>query len=250
MGRQAVHVQGVAFGDGQELFVDLKTGELATALGLFLFLTHGGPDVGDQQVGVAGGFGGQGGDSDAIAGLLHQIPARFKASRHGDRQLKIKLDGGVDIALAHVVAVANPGDFLALNTAAMLDVGLNVGQQLAGVKVVGQSVDHWHRGVLGEAFDNVVTEGAHHDDVDHGRHDPGAVFDRFAAPELGVFRGEEHGVAAHLGHAGLEGDAGAGGGFLKQHAEHVVIKARHRSARLVFGFHFNCTLYQLLQFAG
>jgi hypothetical protein len=55
----------------------------------------------------------------------------------------------------------------------------------------------------------VVIEGADHDHVDHAREHPRAVFDRFATAELGIARRQEHGVAAELGHAGLERDAGA-----------------------------------------
>ncbi len=48
----------------------------------------------------------------------------------------------------HVVAVARPGDRLALDGALVLLVGHDIGHQLAGVGFVGEPVDHRH----GRAF--------------------------------------------------------------------------------------------------
>ena len=52
--------------------------------------------------------------------------------------------------------------------------------------IVGEPINDGDGGVLGEALNIAMSEGADHDEVDHGRNDAGAVFDRFAATELGV----------------------------------------------------------------
>ena len=47
----------------------------------------------------------------------------------------------------------------------------------------------------------------------------GGVGDRFAPPQLQIVHAEEERVPAELGHARLEGDAGARAGMLEDHAE-------------------------------
>ena len=63
------------------------------------------------------------------------------------RNSKVELPGGVDIGLAHIVAVTDPADALAGDAAAVLDPGLDVRQQLAGVVIVGQAVDDRYAGL-------------------------------------------------------------------------------------------------------
>ena len=49
----------------------------------------------------------------------------------------------------------------------MLLPGLHIGQQLAGVELVGQCVNHRNAGVAGDLFDDIVAKGPHHDDIEH-----------------------------------------------------------------------------------
>jgi hypothetical protein len=64
--------------------------------------------------------------------------------------------GRLQPGVGHVVAVAHPGHHLALDGAAVLDEGEDVGQDLAGVELVGQAVDDGHARVLGKALDLVL----------------------------------------------------------------------------------------------
>jgi len=58
---------------------------------------------------------------DAVAIAVDEILARFEALRAGDTQFEVELLRSVDIGLAHVVAIADPGHGFALDAAAMLD---------------------------------------------------------------------------------------------------------------------------------
>ena len=69
--------------------------------------------------------------------------------------------------VAHVVRIAYPRDCLALYAAALFDVGVDVGQNLAGVIFVGQPVDHRYARIRGKAFDDGLLEGAYHHQIRH-----------------------------------------------------------------------------------
>ena len=208
--RQAVHEEGVRPGQGHHGLVDDIAGKGAQTGLLFGLLAHAGPDVGDHQVRPGHRRAGIAQQDAALAGGGEEPGVGVEALWTGEAQLKIEQRRGLQIGLAHVVAVAHPDDGAAADVAAVLEPGLHVRQQLAGVEVVGEGVDHRHTRMGGELLDDGMGEGADHDHVHHPRQDPGAVGDGLAAAELGVPGGEEDGMAAELGHAGLEGDPGAG----------------------------------------
>ena len=106
----------------------------------------------------------------------------------------------------------------------MLHVGEDVGQDLARVVLVGESVDDRHPRGGGEALDDVLLEGAHHDDVAHPRDHLGGIIHRLAAAQLRIPRVHVDGGTAQLQHAGLEGQAGAGGGLLEDHHQRTVLQ--------------------------
>ncbi len=81
-------------------------------------------------------------DLHTVAGSGEERGVWLIALGAGDAQLEVELHRRFYIGVAHVVAVADPGHGLAFDAAAMLLIGLHVGQQLAGVQVIGQAVDH------------------------------------------------------------------------------------------------------------
>jgi hypothetical protein len=87
---------------------------------------------------------------------------------------------------------------------------------------VGQAVNHRHARIGGETLDDVLAEGAHHDDVAHAAHHLAGVFHRLAAAELAVARVQVDRRAAQLVHAGLEGQPGAGRVLLEHHDQGAV----------------------------
>ena len=92
----------------------------------------------------AGGVGGVAQYADPVGVCGEQLGVGLVAPGARDFQFEIKLPGGVDIRLAHIVAIADPGHCFALDGAALLDKSLHIGEQLAGVIAVGQGVDDGH----------------------------------------------------------------------------------------------------------
>ena len=110
---------------------------------------------------------------------------------------------------------------LALDRAAMLLEGHDIGHDLAGMGGVGQRVDDGHGGVLGKLQQARMIGGADHDRIDIARQHLGRIADRLGAAELHFGAGEEQRLAAELAHADIEGDAGAGRGLLEDHRQHL-----------------------------
>jgi hypothetical protein len=148
----------------------------------------------------------------------------FVAGRRRHMDVEVEDLGRLQPGVADVVRIADPGHGLALDRAAMLDEGEDVGEDLAGVVFVGQAVDHRHPRVAGEALDDLLLEGADHDDVAHARDHLRRVLHRLAAPELRVARIEVDRRTAELVHAGLEGQARARAGLLEDHHQRAVLQ--------------------------
>ncbi len=76
----------------------------------------------------------------------------------------------------------------------------------------------------GEAIDDVLAEGADHDDVDHARDHLRRILDRLAAAQLRVACVQEHRVAAELVDAGFERQARTRGILLEDHGQRAVVQ--------------------------
>ena len=70
------------------------------------------------------------------------------------------------------------------SVALVLADGLQVGEQLAGVELVGQRVDHRDAGVRGHRLEPVLAEGPPDDGRDLPAQHPGGVLDGLAAADL------------------------------------------------------------------
>ena len=71
----------------------------------------------------------------------------------------------------------------------------------------------------GELGERGVKGGARHDGVDEAADHAGRVGHRLVAAQVDLAGAQVLGVAAELGHAGLEADARAGGGMLEDHRQ-------------------------------
>ncbi|MNF67865.1 hypothetical protein D3C84_496930 [compost metagenome] len=132
----------------------------------------------------------------------------------------------------------------------MLEEGLHVGQQLAGMEIVGQAVDHRHPRMCGEFGERAVGEGADHHRIEHARHDDGAIADRLATAELGIARRQEDGLAAELDHAGLEGETGTGGSLLEDHPQHTAFQGLVTHASVAQILQLGASTDQAVQLLG
>ena len=139
-----MHKDGVTVRYLHDVVVNTKPGEVALTLFLFFFHAHAGPDVSDDHVGITAGFGGVVQHTDTATGFVEQFSVGFVASGAGHAKLKIKQHGQIDVGVAHVVAVANPANRLSLDVTSVIKPGLHVCEHLAGVKVIGQTVNHRH----------------------------------------------------------------------------------------------------------
>ena len=221
MGRQAMHEQRVSRGMGHQFAIDLKAGEYAVAIRAFLFLAHARPDVGHYELRAAHGFGGLAHERDPAAVGRHQFRLWLETLRATDAQFEIEGRGRVDIRLADIVAVADPGHGNAGDGAAMLLPSLDVREQLAGMEIVAEGVDHRYAGICGESHQPLVIEGADGYAIDHARDHAGGVLDRLAAAELAVAGGDEQAGAVHLRHGSLECDPRAGGSLLEDQSQRL-----------------------------
>ena len=86
-----------------------------------------------------------------------------------------------------------------------------VGEQLAGVELVGERVDDRHAGVRGHLLDRGLGVGPPDDHRGLPAEHPGDVGDRLALADAGERAVDHHRVAAELGDAGGEGRPGCAG---------------------------------------
>lgn len=195
MPRKAVHELPAGLGAAAlgQLVGDLEAGEsLEAPLGLGL-LAHGHPGVGDQDVGVLDGLLGDRG-LDQLAGLGHALGGsqddllhtvrNAVAGGRGDGDVDAQHDAGSRHVEEHVVGVADPGDLHTLESQAglvgglggegLVD-GLEVGNGLERVEVIGQGVDDGHRRVLGQVGHVRVRTDAGYHARGHGGDDHGSV---------------------------------------------------------------------------
>src|SRR5882672_25647 len=222
---QAVHEERILLRRSHHVGVDLPVLEVALALLVLRLESHAGPHVRGDQVRAARRLHGVGEALvvvvvvDAGALGLDLVPGRrghvYVEVEHGSR-----LQPGV----ADVVRVADPGDRLALDRATVLDVGVDVGEHLAGVVLVGEPVDHGHARVRGEALDDLLLEGPDHHQVAHARDHLAGVLDRLAAAELRVAGIQVDRGAAELMHARFERQSRARRGLLEDHGERAVLE--------------------------
>ena len=127
------------------------------------------------------------------------------------------------IRVGHVVGrVTEVGDGLVLqvvDAASVLGDGLEVGENLAGMEVIGQGVDHRMGGVLGHFFDAALAEGAPHHTVSHAVEHTSGIGHGLATAQLGAGLVDDQRVAAKLGNADGEAGTGAGGGLVEQYSD-------------------------------
>jgi len=96
-----------------------------------------------------------------------------------------------------------------------------------------------------KALDDLLPEGADHDDVGHAGDDLRRVFDRLTAPKLGIARIQEDCVTAELVNAGFERQARTRGILLEDHGQRAVVQRVPRLVVLELGLEDRGTVQQV-----
>src|SRR5215203_6984796 len=197
--RQTVQEDGVFCGEGHYFLIDLVGGKLLlTLLGLGI-LSHTGPYVGVDDAGVRDGLVGVFGEVRGGAQRscqLDYLSFRTVSFGVGDGEFCAAQGAGYGEGVGHVVAVADVRDPYALDRTELLSHGHEVGDGLARVVGVRESVYYGDVGRAGELFQVSVVEGADHDGVDVAGEDAARVGRRLAFADLDLLRAQMERVAA------------------------------------------------------
>ena len=116
---------------------------------------------------------------------------------------------------SHVVGVADPGKRVSFQLADQLADRVQIGQRLARVAEVGQTVDHGTGAMFGNLDDRLMAIGADHDHVGILAEDAGEIGDALTAAEANLIAKEDR-ASAEVGHARLEAHTGPHGRLLEQ----------------------------------
>ncbi len=249
--RQAMHEDRIGSGHCHHVGIDAPVREGGAPLLVFRLVAHAGPDIGRDQVRSSAGF-------HRIL-ELPQHRCRGRASAHriqlvagGRRYMEREAQhfSRLQPGIGHVVGVADPRHDLPGDRAAMLYVGEDIRQDLAGVEFIGQAVDDRYAGMCGEAFDAGLLEGADHHDVHHARNNARGVFDGFGASQLRIVGREIDDGSAQLIHPRFERHACARARLLENHRQRAVMQRHMRVIALELVLDQARALQHIVDFGG
>jgi hypothetical protein len=213
--REAVHDEGTGFGEPDQGGIELEGGELLDAIVGFDFLAHGDPDIGVEDIGVVGGGADIVGAVDpAGTGTGEKGGLRLEGFGGGDAEFETEASSSEEPGAGDVAtAIADEGDDAIADGAEFFLDREQIGEDLAGMFLIGEGIDGGDAGVVGEGLDIFLREGSDDGAMDHAPEDAGGVLDGFAPAELDFGGAEEERMAAEFVDTDLEGDACAGGRF-------------------------------------
>ena len=145
VGGQAVEDMSLGRGCCNDAVIDLITGKLGgPVLGLF-FLPHADPDIGVEDVGAESSLLGIIGDGHRASGSFctrDEFGGWAVELGAGKAQLESEPCRGPDPRVAHVaVGITNEGDLESIQRPAKLFNREQVGENLAGMLLVGKGID-------------------------------------------------------------------------------------------------------------
>ena len=85
--------------------------------------------------------------------------------RAGDRNIHADRQSANDMRVRHIVSVADIAEVQAFERTFVLADGHQVGEDLAGMRIIGQTVDDRDMAVSGEIFDFLLLKGTDHNAV-------------------------------------------------------------------------------------
>ena len=222
---------------------------------LFAFLTHGDPHVAIENVGVLDSFLRIVENAvlatvllEAFLGFFHNLRGLFETVRAGEREVHAHLGGEGEEGVGNIVAVTDKGDSLrlaigVLESAEVFLDHLGKGDGLARMVVIGQGVHDRHAAVFGELFDEILLEATDYDGVHPAAKATGDVLDAFTLAKTDGIGGEQHGVAAELVHAHLEGGNCAQRRFLEEHGDVLAVQTVGHFAGVNLGLEAGGDIY-------
>ena len=183
-GGEAVHEEGVG-AVAHQRGVDLIGAEGLLPLEPLLFLPHARPDVGVDGCGVLDGRDRVGrlldlGIGEDVAEVVAEGLVKLEALGSGEDKPHSQQATDDRQRPGDVVAVADKRQRQAGEPADMGAEGVEIGEGLAGMAVVGEAVDHRHARDGGERLNRLVGLRAADDDVDVFTEHPAEVGDALA----------------------------------------------------------------------
>ncbi|OEI70208.1 Uncharacterized protein Cus16_0834 [Curtobacterium sp. ER1/6] len=227
VGGQAVHEDRVVRRVAHQLVVHAVAGEGVEPRLLLVLLAHRHPRVGDDDVRSGDRRDRVGHDEDRAARLggttlgVDDDPAvRAERRRSGHAHVHARRRAGEQVGVRHVAGtVADEGDGLPGQGPAVLADGEQVGEELAGMEVVGQRVDDGDPCAGGHLLEPGLRVGAPDDRRHHALEHAGGVGRGLLAAELAVRRRDDERAAAEVGDADVEGHPGTGRRLVEDHRD-------------------------------
>ena len=184
--------------------------------------------VGDGELG-AGLFG------DFLA-LLDELLGGLKFLGGDDADVHTHLHAADHQAVTHVVAgIANVSELhLVEGLVGVLLDGEEVGKDLGGVSLSGQTVPHGDAGILGQLLDGGLVEATVLDAVEHATQHAGGVLHALLDADLAAGGTQVGHVGTLVVSANLKSAAGAGRGLLEDKGDVLAFQAGLLSAG-IFG---------------
>lgn len=227
VGGEAVHDQCVRFGGLRDARVDLVWGEDAEAFFAFLLLAHRNPCVRVEKIGTLRGvtriFEA---DGSALFCACEHAGGGLKRFGRGEADVESQFGCGKNPGLRDVAGgiaeedcgfareqVTDPSRCFLLAAEKVFGPRHEIGENLAGMFVVGEGVDDGNGADSGERFHLALRVGADDDAMEIAGEDARGVLDAFPASELDVMHAEEERASAQFADADFKGDTGARGAF-------------------------------------
>src|SRR5216683_3401977 len=231
--RKTVHEHGVRGSKRHQLWIHLVGLEGGDAYVLFGFEAHAGPRIGVYGLRAADRFARVGHQFDfgfGFAGHALAIGDNFRQGlvirRRGDAQVNAKPRGEVDQRMANVIAVANVSELEAAQRPKFFFQSEEIGQRLAGMKLVGKRVDHRDAGIRGHFLEDALMINARDDALHPALEVASDIGDGLPRAErrggLGVV--QEYDRSTHALDADVEGDTRAERGLLKNQRDEFAME--------------------------
>jgi len=234
MRRQAMHNPHVVRRMFQQFRIHPESCEGLPALRLFAFLPHACPDIGVNHVGLTHRF------RRFVEILQHRlgktllqtgVKAWLKAKCPWASVMPAHTQHGTTNGQrpSNVVAIPDKGQCAAGKITKQLGHGHEIGQSLAGMLAVTQTVDDRDGGIAGKFLHRLVPEHTQHDGLYILAERTSTVRETLADAQTHLLTAKKNATAAESRHSRLEADTRSQGRFLKNQSQDATSQRRFLS---------------------